>query len=244
MKVGWAVLISALLAPVAASGQADLRGIWQVHNTANVNLEGHPAGDGYEASESFVVEPSSGRIPYREDAIGDVEYYSRNRATLDPLLGCFQPGVPRATYIPEPFQIFQSEDRVHIVYQHVHAYRVIFTDGRDHYDEGIEFYMGDSRGHWEGDTLVVDVTNFKPETWLDSAGNFHSEKLHVVERYTRSGGNTMDYEATIEDPDVFEEPWTIRMELERHTEPNVQLVEHECEREPTGEFRHPPQFQE
>lgn len=223
----------AALLPLAVWAQTpDLRGIWQVRNNANANLE----------AAGVIVEPSHGKIPYREDAISEAERNFRNRATEDPVLRCFQPGVPRATYIPEPFQIFQRPGRVYIVYQHVHAYRVIFTDGRPHYDSGIEFYMGDSRGHWEGNTLVVDVTNFKPETWLDAAGNFHSEKLHVVERYTRTGDDTMDYEATIEDPDVFEHPWKIRMTLYRHTEPNFQLLEHECERDASGVFRHPPEF--
>ena len=226
-------LLLACLLPLAAFAQTpDLRGIWEVANSANDNLE----------KAGVIVEPGTGKIPYREDAIGDADRNYRNRATGDPQLGCFEPGVPRTTYVPEPFQIFQRPDRVVIVYQHVHAYRVIFTDGREHYDDGIEFYMGDSRGHWEGQTFVADVTNFKPETWLDGAGNFHSEKLHVVERYTREDADTMTYEARIEDPDVFEEPWTIRMQLHRHTEPNFQLVEHECERDAKGAFHHPAGF--
>ena len=226
----WA--LAAVFSIAACAQTPDLRGIWQVRNNAAVNLE----------SAGVIVEPANGKVPYREDAIGDVERNFRNRAADDPLLACFQPGVPRAAYLPEPFQIFQRPDRVYIVYQHVHAYRVIFTDGRPHYDSGIEFYMGDSRGRWEGGTLVVDVTNFKPETWLDAAGNFHSDKLHVVERYTRADADTMNYEATIEDPDVFEHPWTIRMTLHRHTEPGFQLIEHECERDASGAFRHPPAF--
>ena len=197
--------------------QGDLRGIWQAKGTAYKNLEA-----------------IAGKIPYRR--------FARNAATEDPLLACFQPSVPRATLLPEPFQIFQEKDRVIIVYQHVHAYRVIFTDGRPHYDDGIEFYMGDSRGRWEGNTLVVDVTNFKPETWLDGAGHFHSNKLHVVERYTRSGPNAIRYEATMEDPEVFERPWSIKVDLARNTASNAQLVEHECERDAKGVFRHPPQF--
>jgi hypothetical protein len=209
----------------------DLRGIWQATGSAYQNLEGN----------SVVVDPSNGRIPYRSDARKTADRNSKERQTSDPLLSCFQPGIPRAVLLPEPFQIFQNPDRVVIVYQHVHAYRVIFTDGRPHYDEGIEFYMGDSRGRWEGNTLVVDVTNFKSETWLDNAGNFHGAKLHVVERYTRTG-DALRYEATIEDPEVFERPWRIRVDLARHTEPNFQLLEHECERDAQGVYRHPPQF--
>jgi hypothetical protein len=219
----------------------DIRGIWQAVGTAYQNLEGSPAQQGRPAVRSAVVDPPNGRIPYRADARKSAERNFRERASADTLLACYQPGIPRAVLLPEPFQIFQSSDRVIIVYQHVHAYRVIFTDGREHYD-GIEFYMGDSRARWEGNTLVVDVTNFKPETWLDGAGNFHTEKLRVVERYTRTGENTMRYEATIEDTEVFERPWTIRLDLARHTEPNFQLLEHECERDAKGVYRHPPQF--
>ena len=226
----------------AQSESRDLRGIWQAAGTAFQNLEGSSEQQGRVAAKSAVVDPANGKIPYRTDARKTVERNGKERATADPLMACFQPGVPRATLLPEPFQIFQNPDRVVIVYQHVHAYRVIFTDGRPHYDDGIEFYMGDSRGRWEGNFFVVDVTNFKPETWLDAAGNFHSTKLHVVERYTRTGANTMRYEATIEDPEVFEKKWTIRVDLVRRTEPNFQLVEHECERDAQGIYRHPPQF--
>jgi hypothetical protein len=220
-------------AVLAAAQEPDLRGIWQVRNMANVNLE----------RAGVIVNPANGKIPYREDMVGYAETNYRNRETADPQLGCFQPGVPRATYVPEPFQIFQKPGRVYIVYQHVHAYRVVFTDGRPHYDDGIEFYMGDSRGRWDGNTLIVDVTNFKDETWLDSAGNFHSNKLHVVERYTRTGPDRIQYEATLEDPEVFEHPWTIRMTLERHAEPGFELVEHECERDAKGAYHHPAEFQ-
>jgi hypothetical protein len=226
----------------AQSPAPDLRGIWQATGAAYQNLEGSAGQGGRPSTKSVVVDPPNGKIPYRADSRKSADRNSRERAKADPLLACFQPGVPRAALLPEPFQIFQNPDRVVIVYQHVHAYRVIFTDGRPHYDDGIEFYMGDSRGRWEGNTLVVDVTNFKPETWLDGAGNFHSDKLRVVERYTRTGANTMRYEATIEDPEVFERPWTIRVDLARHTEPNFQLLEHECERDAQGVFRHPPQF--
>ena len=211
----------------------DLRGIWQAKGNAYRNLE---------TEKGAMVNPASGKIPYRVEARSKVDRSFKERATKDPLLACFQPGVPRATLLPEPFQIFQQPDRVVIVYQHVHSYRVIFTDGRPHYDDGIEFYMGDSRGHWEGNTLVVDVTNFKPDNWLDAAGHFHTNKLHVVERYTRAAANTMRYEATLEDPDVFQSQWTIRATLGRHIEPNFQLVEHECERDAQGVFRHPAQF--
>jgi hypothetical protein len=229
------ILVLLLAASAGAQTQSqtpDLRGIWQASGNGQLNLE----------NKGVIVDPANGKIPYKAPARATVASNFKDRAKLDPVLACFQPALPRAALLPEPFQIFQNEDRVAIVYQHVHAYRVIFTDGRPHYDEGIEFYMGDSRGRWEGNTLVVDATNFKPETWLDGAGHFHSNKLHVVERYTPIAPNTMRYEATIEDPEVLERPFTIRVELKRHTEPDFQLVEHECDRDANGVYHHPAQF--
>jgi hypothetical protein len=231
-RMALAMIFAAIL---LAQDEPDLRGIWQVQNMANVNLEA-PAG------KSVIVDPGNGKIPYRPDALVTRQENFKNRLTADPQAKCFQAGVPRATYTPKPFQIFQSPKRVFIVYQDVHAYRVIFTDGRPHYDSGIEFYMGDSRGHWEGDTLVVDVTNFKDETWLDMAGNYHSDALHVVERYTRSGRETLTYEATIEDPKVFTRPWKIRMPLRLHTEPGFQILEDECVEDERGNRRHASPF--
>jgi hypothetical protein len=206
----------------------DLRGIWQVQNTANENLEG----------KGIIVDPANGKIPYRADALAKRRENFKTRKTADPQTLCFEPGVPRAAYTPKPFQIFQAPGRVFMVYRDVHAYRVIFTDGRPHYDEGIEFYMGDSRAHWEGQTLVVDVTNFKDETWFDMAGNYHSDALHVVERYTRTGRDTLAYEATIEDPKVFTAPWKIRMPLRLHTEAGFQILEDECVEDAHGARHH------
>jgi hypothetical protein len=228
----WALLLFTARAWAQAPSH-DLRGIWQAKGSAYRNLE---------AEKGVIVDPASGKIPYRAEARSTADRNFKARTTSDPLLVCFQPGVPRATLLPEPFQIFQLQDRVVIVYQHVHAYRVIFTDGRPHYDDGIEFYMGDSRGHWEGSTLVVDATNFKPGNWLDATGRFQSNKLHVIERYTRTAPTTLRYEATIQDSEVYQNPWTIRVELAQHTEPNFQLIEHECVRDAQGVYRHPPQF--
>ncbi|HEY4363080.1 MAG TPA: hypothetical protein VGN17_19075 [Bryobacteraceae bacterium] len=227
-----ALLLIVIASRLWAQAAPDLRGIWQAKGTAYRNLEG----------DKTIVDPANGKIPYRTPARATQASNFRDRVNADPLRACFQPGVPRATLLPEPFQIFQNADRVIIVYQHVHAYRVIFTDGRPHYDDGIEFYMGDSRGRWEGNTLVVDVTNFKSETWLDGAGNYHSANLHVVERYTRTAPNTLRYETTLDDPEVYQRPWTVRLDLARHAEPTFQLLEHECERDKQGVYRHPPQF--
>jgi hypothetical protein len=129
--------------------------------------------------------------------------------------------------MPFPFQIFQTPQFVAIAYEYVHASRTIHMNGSKHLD-GVDFWMGDSRGRWEGDTLVVDVAGTNPGTWLDAAGDFHSEALHVVERYTKTSPDTLRYEATIDDPKVFTRPWTIRIPLYRHTEKNAQLYEYEC----------------
>ncbi len=236
-----AAALSAAAAPQNRGGVPDLRGIWQAEVTANVNLEGHAAQAGIPAAKSAIVSPSSGRIPYKPDAVARRRENFARRAEADPQTKCFQAGVPRATYAGAPFQIFQTSDRVVIVYQDVHAYRIIFTDGRPHY-EGIEFYMGDSRGRWEAGTFVVDARNFMAGTWLDMAGNYHSEALHVVERYTRTGPASMTYEATIEDPNVFTAPWTIRIPLRRLTAPDAQILEDQCVEDANGLPRHVPPF--
>jgi hypothetical protein len=134
--------------------------------------------------------------------------------------------VPRTMYLPDPLQIFQTADELVILSEYVHTFRWIPFAGPPRY-EGYESWMGDSRGRWEGDTLVVETVGFNADTWLDHAGNFHSDALRVVERFTRSGADTIAYEATIEDPKVFTRPWTIRMPLHRNAERD-RLLENEC----------------
>jgi hypothetical protein len=209
----------------------DLRGIWEARNTANANLE----------STHVIIDPPNGKIPYLPGALATRKQNFRNRATADPETRCFQPGVPRATYLSSPFQIFQNARAVYIVYQDVHAYRIIYLDGSPH-NQGLPWAMGDSRGHWEGNTLVADVTSFSDATWLDGAGNYHSDELHVVERYTRSARDTLMYEATIEDPLVFARPWKIRMPLRLQTGPGAQILEDECVEDERGVRQHVPPF--
>ena len=165
-----------------------------------------------------------GEIPYTPEAAAKRQQNFQNRATEDPNNKCFLPGVPRANYMPLPFQIFQTGKNVAILYEYVHAYRLIPLDGSKHPDD-VDFWMGDSRGHWEGDTLVVDVADNNDQTWFDASGNFHSGALHVVERYTRTGPDTILYEATIEDPKVFIKPWKISLPLYRRPEKNFQLMD-------------------
>jgi hypothetical protein len=136
-------------------------------------------------------------------------------------------GVPRITYMPYPFQIVQAADQVTLLYEYVHSVRNVYLNS-PHPKGPIQWWMGDSRGRWDGETLVVDVVHFTDQTWFDRSGNYHSAALHVVERYTRTGPDHLQYEATIEDPKVFARPWTISLPLYRRREPNVRLLEYEC----------------
>ena len=203
----------------AALGQtlppADLRGVWQARGTAHIDLE----------KAGVITEPTTGRIPYLPAALNTRAKNFQQRARLDPESKCFQAGVPRATYLPTPFQIFQNAAAVYIVYQDVHAYRIIYLNNSKHND-GLPFAMGDARGHWEGNTLVADVTSFSDQTWFDRAGNHHSDQLHVVERYSRQNPQTLQYEARMEDPKVFSQPWTLRMPLQLQ---KAAILEDECE---------------
>jgi hypothetical protein len=220
--------VSALFAATPADSKRDLQGIWEVRDTtAAADLEAHSADEGIRAGQSYIIDPADGKIPYRPEALAKRNENFKNRAKLDPVNKCYLPGVPRITYMPYPFQIFQTPEFVAVLYEYVHASRTIHMQNPKHLDD-ISFWMGDSRGHWEGDTLVVDVADNETGTWIDASGDFHSDQLHVVERYTRTGPDTIQYEATIEDPKVFTRPWKISMPLYRHTEKNAQLYEYEC----------------
>lgn len=168
-----------------------------------------------------------GAIPYQHGAVAQKAENARNRATADTEAKCFLPGVPRIMYMPFPFRIVQTPQTVLMFFEYLHATRNIYLN-TPHLRGPLEFWMGDSRGRWEGDTLVVDVLHFNDQTWFDRAGNFHSTDLHVVERYTLSDRDHITYTATIDDPTVFTRPWTMSMVLYRHTEPHFQLLDYEC----------------
>jgi hypothetical protein len=152
----------------------------------------------------------------------------KNRATEDPESKCYLPGVPRFMYLPFPFQILQTPGQLTMMHEYVHAIRYVYTNGTPHPTGPIEWWLGDSRGRWDGDTLVVDTVHFNADTWFDRAGNHHSEALHVVERLSFIDRDHLNYEVTIEDPKVFTRPWKMRMVIYRHTEPGFQLLEYEC----------------
>jgi len=224
------VLVAVLFAATLGYA-ADLRGIWMTENNADESLE----------RAHVIVDPPDGKIPYRPKALTTLKQNFASRGTLDPRTKCFQPGVPRAAYVGSPFQIFQNDRAVYIVYQDVHAYRIIYLSGSQHND-GLGYAMGDSRGHWDGDTLIADVTSFSDSTWLDAAGDYHSDELHVVERYTRMSPDTLLYEATIEDPKVFTRPWKIRLPL--RLQKGIQILEDECEEGENGRRHHVPRPKE
>jgi hypothetical protein len=166
-----------------------------------------------------------GTIPYLPEALKIRADNYKKRFTDDPEIKCYMPGIPRAVYMPFPFQIVQSSKIILVSYEFAASSRTIFLGAAPAADES---WMGTSAGHWEGDTLVVDVTGLIDRTWFDRAGDFHSDALHVVERYTPVTRDAMQYEATITDPKVFSRPWKISMPLYRHLEPNARLMEFRC----------------
>src|ERR1051325_7636888 len=211
--------------PRTADGKPDLSGVWQVMNTANFDIQDHSASKNVPAGLGVV---DGNDIPYKPDALAKKRQNFASRATADPETKCYLPGVPRIMYMPHPFQIFQKPEQITMLFEYVHATRFIYTNGSKHPEGHIDWWMGDSRGRWEGDTLVVDSVDFGEETWFDRAGNYHSDELHVVERYTPISPYHMRYDVTIEDPKVFTRPWNISAILYRRIDPNVELLEYEC----------------
>ena len=212
--------------PRTADGKPDLTGIWQTTSLADYDLEPH-AGRKDAPPGAGIVE--GGEIPYLPKALEQKKKNFATRESADPRIKCWSLGTPRQVYYPEPFQILQRSRDVTIVPQFGYSVRTIHTNGTLHpKDEDNEFWLGDSRGHWEGDTLVVDVRDFNDLTWLDRAGNFHSEALHVVERWKLLDRNTIEYRATLEDPNVYSRPWNITVYLYRHREKDFQIIENYC----------------
>ncbi|HYL36542.1 MAG TPA: hypothetical protein VEV17_11570 [Bryobacteraceae bacterium] len=214
------------------NGKPNLNGIWQAVNTANWDLMTHEPGAGPANLGAIgAIPPGLGvvegdAIPYRPEALAKKKENFARRWTDDPEVKCYLPGVPRATYMPYPFQIVQGASSIMIAYEYAGAVRPINMGARR--EAPVDGWMGWSNAHWEGDTLVVDVTGLNDQTWLDRAGDYHSDALHVVERYTPAGANVLNYEATIEDSKVFSRPWKISMPLYRRLEKNAQLMEFKC----------------
>jgi len=228
-------LVPLLLCSLASAQTAhpDLNGIWQAMNTANWDIRGHAAGPGplAQLGAAFAVPPGlgiveGGELPYLPEAAAKQKENFAHRLERDPEIKCYMPGVPRATYMPYPFQIVQSQKSILISYEFASAVRTINMETAK--KAPIDSWMGWSNGHWEGETLVVDVTGLNDQTWFDRAGNFHSDAVHIVERYTIRSPETMSYEATIDDPKVFSRPWKMSMVLYRDVDPHAQLLEFKC----------------
>jgi hypothetical protein len=232
--------------PRMRDGKPNVNGIWQAVNTAYWDLEAQGGSqappEGLQLGAVGAIPPGlgvveGGRIPYRPEALKQREENRKDWVNLDPEVRCYLPGIPRATYLPYPFQIFQGTDRIVFAYQYSYARRII-NMGKP-IEAPVDTWMGWPNGRWDGNSLVIDNTAFiEPPTlrpgqrpiggWLDRTGNFHSPALHVVERYTPMDATHLMYEATMEDPNTYTRPWKIVMPLYRRVEPNIQLLEFKC----------------
>jgi hypothetical protein len=219
--------------PRTTDGKPNLTGLWQAFGTADWDIQDHgaQAGEFFQLGAIGAVPPGQGiveggEIPYLPAALEKKKENFVNRWKQDPVIKCYMPGVPRATYMPFPFQIIQSQKDILIAYEYATTNRLI-NMGKPQ-EGAVDTWMGTSNGHWEKDTLVVDVTGFNGNAWFDRAGNYASDSLHVVERYMLQDTNTLSYEATIEDPQVFSRAWKISLPLYRHQEKNARLLEFKC----------------
>jgi hypothetical protein len=218
----------------AWDGRPDLNGIWQAIGTAHWDIEDHPARPGHRDLGALGAMPPGqgvvvgGEIPYQAPALAQKRKNFESRMTQDPEAKCDMPGVPRATYLPYPFQIIQGDRKIMMIYGFADANRTIHMDKQNPEPAPIDSWMGRSHGRWEGDTLVVEAAGFNGEAWFDRSGNFASAALRVVERYTPLGSNAIMYEATLEDPTVFTRPWTIRMPLYRRLDESARVLEFKC----------------
>ena len=240
--------------PDRIDGRPNLSGIRQANNEANWDLEAHAARPGMitqpgaypyaytrvpaapvvalgavgSVPGSLGVVQGDGQIPYTPETLAEKQANVENWVDRDPEIRCYLPGIPRAMYMPHPYEITQSTNQIHVAFAFSSTARTI------HMDDGVArppdyTWMGHSVGRWEGDTLVVDVTNFNDNGWFDRAGNHHSEALHLEERFTLVTPNVINYEVTIEDPNTFTRPWRISMPLYRRMESNIQLLEFRCQ---------------
>jgi len=233
--------------PRTQDGKPDMNGIWQALGNAHWDIEPHAARAALQMQAGPVVPvpakpvlafgavgsvPSGvgvvvgGEIPYLPEARAKKIENQENWSERDPEIQCYLPGVPRATYMPFPFQIFQSSSHFFIAYEYAGALRNIYME--DPGPAQVDSWMGQSVGHWEGDTFVAEGSGFNDQTWFDRAGNHHSASMTVVERYTMTSPYHILYEATIEDPETFSRPWMIRMPLYRHVNEDARLGQFKC----------------
>jgi hypothetical protein len=209
--------------PHAADGHPDLSGVWQA---LGVSLTGETAAQPGGAYPAGSARPREGP-PYKPELQPKIRELV-NDPVHSPSAQCMLLGVPAITMNPMPLEIVQTPKKTVILYEVMRAFRIIPTDGRPHPSDLDPTYMGDSVGHWDGDTFVVDVTGFNDKTWLDGAGHFHSDALHVVERYTRTPQDTIHYEVIAEDPNVLTKPWKVVDAQLRHPPREDRIMEYEC----------------
>ncbi|MEY4635839.1 MAG: hypothetical protein RJA55_1637 [Acidobacteriota bacterium] len=229
------------------NGKPDLNGLWQTINTANWDIQAHSAKPALAMRPGPVVPVPAKEVlafgavgavpaglgvvdgndlPYLPEALKKKEENQANWLTRDPEIKCYLPGVPRATYMPFPFQIFQGDGTFFIAYEYAGAVRNVYMKAPQ--PAAIDSWMGESYGRWEGDTLVVEVSGFNDQSWFDRAGNHHTEQLKVTERYTMTGPDHINYQATITDPGTFSKPWTMSMPLYRRVERGARLGQFKC----------------
>ena len=229
------------------NGKPDLNGLWQAINTANWDIQAHSAKPALALRPGPVVPVPAKEVialgavgsipgglgvvegdelPYKPEALEQKRANQENWLSRDPEIKCYLPGVPRATYMPFPFQIVQSDKAFFISYEFAGAVRNVFF--KDPGDPQVDSWMGQSVGRWEGDTFVVEVRGFNDQSWFDRAGNHHSASMKVTERYTMTDADHIQYEATIDDPDTFTRPWKMSMPLYRRVEKNAQLGQFKC----------------
>lgn len=220
--------------PRTAGDKPDFNGLWQALGNNHWGIEPHAArfspdykwaAVGATPAGLGVVE--GGEIPYRPEARAKQIENQANWLERDPVMKCYMPGVPRGNYMPFPFQIVQSTEHIIMAYEFASANRIVYMDRPD-FEAPVPSWMGHSLGRFEGDTLVIDVTEQMPDSWLDRSGNHHTEQLKVTERYTHIGPNVLNYEVTLEDPGVYTRPWKMQMPLYRRLESNAQLLEFKC----------------
>jgi hypothetical protein len=233
--------------PRLSSGKPNFSGVWQVLNSANFNLEARPAQAAMLMREGPVVPvpakevvalgaigavPASigvvdeGKIPYQSAALKQRQQNRADWLEKSPEIKCYLPGIPRATYMPYPFQILHNDDALFFSYEYAGAVRDVHLSNPG--PAPIDSWMGQSWAEWDGDTLVIHTDGFNGQTWLDRAGNFHSDLLKVTERFTRTSDYTTHYQAKLEDESVYTKPWSISMELYKRVGVDDRIMQFNC----------------
>ena len=212
--------------PRTPDGKPDMQGFWRGPGAGTENIEEHSKTLDDNGGKSLIVDPADGKIPYQPRA--PAQRTENREKYVEPNAPCFLSGVPRTLYVPTQIQILQPAGHVLVLAERAHAYRIIPTDGRPHVGVNIHLWQGDSRGRWQGNTLVVDVTNQNAKAWFDQAGNFYTDVVHMIERFTLIDADTIHYEVTIEDSTVYTKPWTMTLPLKRNTQRGFEMLEEAC----------------